>query len=95
MTVSDWTAIHHPDMSRPLRHLPNQPSVNRRIWKWVNILQSYDFEIRHIPARRKPADTLNRRDCIRDKKSSQGFKLKDEDLVKIVHVNKDASNDEI
>ena len=22
-----------------LRHLPNQPSVNRRIWKWVSILQ--------------------------------------------------------
>ena len=21
-----------------LRHLPNQPSVNRRIWKWVSIL---------------------------------------------------------
>ena len=32
-----------------LRHLPNQPSVNRRIWKWVSILQGYQMTIRHIP----------------------------------------------
>ena len=41
-----------------LHHLPNQPSVNRRIWKWVSILQGYDMEIRHIPGRVNPADTL-------------------------------------
>ena len=28
-----------------LKHLPNQPSVSRRIWKWVSILQGYDVEI--------------------------------------------------
>ena len=37
-----------------LRHLPNQPSVNRRIWKWVSILQGYDMEIRHIPGKVQP-----------------------------------------
>ena len=37
-----------------LRHLPNQPSVNRRIWKWVSILQGYDIEIRHIPGQDQP-----------------------------------------
>ena len=41
-----------------LRHLPNQPSVNRRIWKWVSILQGYDMEIRHIPGKVNPADTI-------------------------------------
>ena len=26
-----------------LRHLPNQASVNPRIWKWINILQGYNL----------------------------------------------------
>ena len=43
-----------------LRHLPNQPSVNRRIWKWVSILQGYDIEIRHIPGQMNPTDAINR-----------------------------------
>ena len=46
----------------PLRHLPNQASVNSRIWKWINILQGYNLEIRHIPGKRNPADTLSRQD---------------------------------
>ena len=41
-----------------LNHLPNQPSVNRCIWKWVSILQSYDAEIRHIPGKINPAYAL-------------------------------------
>ena len=41
----------------PLRHLPNQASVNTRIWKWVNIMQGYNLEIRHIPGKRNPADS--------------------------------------
>ena len=43
-----------------LKHLPNQPSVSRRIWKWVSILQGYDVEIRHIPGKVNPADALTR-----------------------------------
>ena len=31
-----------------LKYLPNQPSVNRRIWKWMSVLQGYDIEIKHI-----------------------------------------------
>ena len=30
----------------PLRHLPNQASVNSRVWKWISILQGYNLEIR-------------------------------------------------
>ena len=29
----------------PLGHLPNQASVNARIWKWINLMQGYDLEI--------------------------------------------------
>ena len=32
----------------PLRHLPNQVSVNSRIWKWLSMLQSYDVDIQHV-----------------------------------------------
>ena len=41
-----------------LCHLPNQLSINRRISKWVSILQGYDLEIRHIPGRINPVDAL-------------------------------------
>ena len=54
----------------PLRHLPNQASVNARIWKWINVMQGYNLEIRHIPGKRNPADTLSRQ----DKKDALGGK---------------------
>ena len=44
----------------PLRHLPNQASVNSRIWKWLSILQGYHVDIQHIPGKRNPADSLSR-----------------------------------
>ena len=42
----------------PLRHLPNQASVNSRIWKWINILQGYDLELHHILGKKNPAGSL-------------------------------------
>ena len=78
-----------------LRHLPNQPSVNRRIYKWVSILQGYNCEIRHIPGVRNPVDALTRRSWVRNRARSQRVKNKDEDLVKILRVGKDASDKEI
>ena len=53
-----------------LRHIPNQASVNSRVWKWINILQGYNLEIHHIPGKRNPADTLSRQ----DKKDALGRK---------------------
>ena len=44
----------------PLRHLPNQASVNSRIWKWMNILQGYDLQMRHILSKKNPVDSLSR-----------------------------------
>ena len=78
-----------------LRHLPNQPSVNRCIWKWISSLQSYDCEIRHIPGCRNPADSLTRRTWIPDKRRIKGAKVKDEEFVKILRVSKDATGEEI
>ena len=54
----------------PLRHLPNQASVNACIWKWINVMQGYNLEIHHIPGKRNPADTLSRQ----DKKDALGRK---------------------
>ena len=43
-----------------LRYLPNQASVNSRVWKWLSILQRYNLEIRHIPGKHNPGDYLSR-----------------------------------
>ena len=78
-----------------LRHLPNQASVNARIWKWINIMQGYNLEIRHIPGKRNPADTLSRQ----DKKDALGRKTAvhdaNVDLVKELRVPSDADDSAI
>ena len=79
----------------PLRHLPNQASVNSRIWKWINILQGYNLEIRHIPGKRNPADTLS----TQDKKDALGRKTAVHDananLVRELRVPSDADDSAI
>ena len=76
----------------PLHYLPNQLSVNARIWKWINIMQGYNLEIRHIPGKRNPADTLSRQ----DKKDALGRKTAvhdaNADLVKELRVPSDADD---
>ena len=44
----------------PLRHLPNQTSVNSRVWRLLAILQGYNLEITHILGKKNPADSLSR-----------------------------------
>ena len=79
----------------PLRHLPNQASVNSRVWKWISILQGYNLEIRHIPGKRNPADTLSRQ----DEKDALGRKTAvhdaNADLVKELRVPSDADDNAI
>ena len=76
----------------PLCHLPNQASVNARVWKWINIMQGYNLKIRHILGKRNPADTLSRQ----DKKDALGRKTvvhdANADLVKELHVPSDADD---
>ena len=79
----------------PLRHLPNQASVNARIWKWINVMQGYNLEIRHIPGKRNPAYTLFRQ----DKKDALGRKTVVHDananLVRELRVPSDADDSAI
>ena len=79
----------------PLCHLPNQASVNARIWKWINVMQEYNLEIRHILGKRNPADTLSRQ----DKKDALGRKTTvydaNADLVKELRVPSDADDSAI
>ena len=78
-----------------LRHLPNQPSVNRRIWKWVSILQGYDIEIRHIPGKTNPADALTRKVREMDAEYSGQVKQQDADWMQKVRIEPTATDTEI
>ena len=44
----------------PLRHLPKQTSVNSQVWRWLVVLQGYNVDIRHIPRKKNPANSLSR-----------------------------------
>ena len=75
-----------------LRHLPNQPSVNRRIWKWVSILQGYDIEIRHIPGKVNPTDTITRQVRSEDQDYVGKVKQMDNELVDAIRIPVEASD---
>ena len=63
-----------------LKNLPNQPAVNRRIWKWVQVLQGYDCDIVHIPGKSNPADFLSRR-SVQELKSMVDVRAQEESMV--------------
>ena len=63
-----------------LKNLPNQPAVNRRFWKWVQVLQGYDCDIVHIPGKDNPADFLTRR-SIQELRSMADVRAEEESLV--------------
>ena len=78
-----------------LKHLPNQPSVSRRIWKWVSILQGYDVDIRHIPGKVNPADALTRQVRAEDAEYAGRVRQEDQDWVDSVRVPSEATDQEI
>ena len=78
-----------------LRYLPNQPSVNRRIWKWVAILQGYDLDIVHIPGKINPADAMTRQVWVEDRKRSSQVQNVDEQLVDKLRVSTTAGDADI
>ena len=43
-----------------LRHLPKQTAVSSRVSCWLEILQGYNVEIRHIPGKKNQADSPSR-----------------------------------
>ena len=78
-----------------LKHLPNQPSVSRRIWKWVSILQGYDIDIRHIPGKVNPADALTRQVRADDVEYAGRVRQQDQDWMESVRVPSEATDQEI
>ena len=78
-----------------LRHLPNQAFVNRRIWKWVSILQGYDIDIQHILGARNPTDSFTRSDWLGTSKFSKNVKNEDNELVKFLRVHPNATDQEV
>ena len=79
----------------PLRHLPNQTSVNSRVWSWLSVLQGYNVEIRHIPGKRNPADSLSRQ-LISDALVRKGsVKDANSEYVQKLRVSPEASDAEI
>ena len=78
-----------------MRHLPNQPSVNRRIWKWVSILQGYDMDIRHIPGKVNPADTITRQVKMEDAEYTGKVKKLDQELVDTVRIPSSATDEDV
>ena len=79
----------------PLRHLPNQASVNSRVWKWINILQGYDLELRHIPGKKNPADSLSRQHFADACKQRIEVKEEKKDLVSVLRIKPQATNEDI
>ena len=75
-----------------LRHLPNQPSVNRRIWKWVSILQGYDMDVRDIPGKINPEDTITRQIKAEDEMYSGQVKYVAQTLVDSIQIPSGASD---
>ena len=79
----------------PLRHLPNQTFVNSRVWRWLSVLQGYNVEIRHIPGKRNPADSLSRQ-LISDALVRKGsVKDANSEYVQKLRVSPEASDAEI
>jgi hypothetical protein len=76
-----------------LKNLPNQPAVNRRVWKWVQVLQGYDCDIVHIPGKDNPADFLTRR-SIKEMRSMVDVRAEEESLVQRLRLHEGDKGDE-
>ena len=79
----------------PLRHLPNQASVNSRIWKWLSILQSYNIDIQHIPGKHNPADSLSRQSVTDALVKKSSVHDANEAYVQQLRVPEDATDQQI
>ena len=79
----------------PLRHLPNQASVNSRIWKWLSILQGYNVDIQHIPGKLNPADSLSRQSAVDALVKKSSVHDANATYVQQLRVSEDASDEEI
>ena len=76
-----------------LKNLPNRPAVNRRVWKWVQVLQGYDCDIVHIAGKSNPADYLSRR-SIQELRSMVDVHATEESMVQRLRLGEGKSTDE-
>ena len=62
---------------------------------WINVIQGYNLEIRHIPGKQNPANTLSKQ----DKKDALGRKMAvhdaNADLVRELRIPSDADDNAI
>ena len=79
----------------PLRHLPNQTSVNSRVWRWLAVLQGYDVDIRHIPGKKNPADSLSRQQVADALVRKSSVTDANASYVQKLRVAEDATHEEI
>ena len=76
-----------------LKNLPNQPAVNRRVWKWVQVLQGYDCDIVHIARKANPADYLSQ--CsIQELRSMVDVRATEKSMVQRLRLGEGKSTDE-
>ena len=78
-----------------LRHLPNQTFVNSRVWRWLLILQGYNLEIRHIPGKKNPVDSLSRQRVSDALVRKGSVKDANSEYVQRLRVSPDASDSRI
>ena len=79
----------------PLRHLPNQNSVNTRVWKWLAIMQGYNLDIQHIPGKVNPADHLSRQSLNQAIEQKGKVNAENDKFVQRMRIPEDATDDDI
>ena len=76
-----------------LKNLPNQPSVNRWVWKWVQVWQGYDCDIIHIVGKSNPPDFLSRHN-VKELRSMVDVRALEESMVQRLRLGDGEVNDE-
>ena len=54
------TPIRYENDHKPLQWLKTQATLSRRQMRWLETLESFDWEFTHVPGKDLPADTLSR-----------------------------------
>ena len=67
--------------------------MNRRVWKWVQVLQGYDCDIVHIAGESNPADHLSQH-SIKELKSMVDVRHTKESMVQRLRLGEGKSTDE-
>ena len=75
-----------------LGNLPNQLAVNRRVCKWVQVLQGYDCDIVHVVGKANPIDYLSWR-SVQELRSMVDVRTNEELMVQRLRLGEGKSTD--